>query len=110
MNDQTHRAEQLNILALETFNKARAYAYWSLVGLVIPIVGIILGLMSKSILKTLTAANENENEEMNRIWSLASWGVGLSIAGIVVWIITVIVSVALGVQEANSLQTVRYNY
>jgi hypothetical protein len=76
-----------NPLAVEAFYKAQSLAYWSFLGLLIPVVGIICGAMSRSRLRDLEGTNEDEQYKIDHARHIAGWGVGLSIVCLIVQLI-----------------------
>lgn len=70
--------------ALQAFYNAQLMAYWSLVGLVVPVVGIILGGMSLSKLNQLSPSSDDEYDDIRRAKKFAGWGVALSIITVLV--------------------------
>jgi hypothetical protein len=87
--------------AYETFYKAQSLAYWSYIGILIPLVGVILGSLSKSRLRLLHGGSDEEVNELERIWRIASWGFGISLTLFILQIIAaitwgVIVGLAMG--------------
>lgn len=79
-----------NPQATDAFYKAQSLAYWSFCGLIIPLVGVILGAMSKSRLRLLSSGNPEEQSEIERTRRIASWGFGISLALLVIYVIAAI--------------------
>lgn len=63
---------------IRVFNKAQNLAYWSFIGFFIPLAGIIIGLISRSMIKTLKPTTENEAWRINRVRHTAAWGIAIS--------------------------------
>lgn len=89
-----------NRRALEVYFKAQSLAYWSLIGLVIPIAGIILASLSRSRLHMLRANDEDDFADIEHVSQVAAWGLGLSIGALV---LQVIAGIVLGVSLASSI-------
>lgn len=76
-----------NRQAFETYYKAQTLAYWSFIGFLVPIAGIILGALSKSRLEYIVANTEDDQYRLSHVRRLANWGQGISIFLLVLTII-----------------------
>lgn len=85
MNEQSYQASVV-------FNRAKAYAYWSYIGLVIPIAGIILGILSKSTLNELRPSTADEEADMRRVSNHATVGLVISVVLIVLSAIAIVMA------------------
>ncbi|HEX7368609.1 MAG TPA: hypothetical protein VF261_03040 [Candidatus Saccharimonadales bacterium] len=80
-----------NPYAVDAYYKAQSLAYWSFIGLLIPLLGVILGALSRSRLRSLVSNDPDERAELEHVWRVASWGFGLSVTLLVLEIIAGIV-------------------
>jgi hypothetical protein len=76
--------------ATDAFYKAQTLAYWSFSGLIIPIVGVILGAMSRSRLRLLTSNNADEQAEIDRTRRVATWGFGVSLGLLILYVVSLL--------------------
>lgn len=58
--------------------RAKSLASWSFVGVLAPIVGVILGFMSRSTLNELKPTSSDDVKNINKIRNLANWGLVVS--------------------------------
>jgi len=68
-----------NPQAADAFYKAQTLAYWSFAGLVIPLIGVICGALSKSRLMGLKANNPKDAVAIRKTYQIARWGYGISV-------------------------------
>jgi hypothetical protein len=71
--------------ALQVFRKARTLAQWSYIGVLLPLLGVILGLVSRSMLKTLNPTNDKEISSVSSAKRVAGWGIAVSVVMFLVW-------------------------
>lgn len=90
-----------NHQALEAYYKAQSLAYWSFIGLVVPIIGIILALVSRSRLRALTGKDQDEEDRLDHAYRIAGWGLGISITLLIFY---VVIGGAIGYQSAHQSQ------
>jgi len=66
--------------AVRVFKKAQLLAYWSFTGLVIPLAGIVLGVLSLVVASNLIPNTDKERETIKRLRRFSFWGIGISVA------------------------------
>lgn len=84
--------------------KARIYAYWSLVGIFIPVVGMATSAISLSILNRIVIEDVDAQEESDRLRSIANV---MGIVSIVLTIATIVLTLTgftMLVQEYTAVQ------
>ena len=93
-------------VVVNQLEKARIFAYFGFAGLAIPVIGIISGCASISILNRLTADGDDETAEKERIYKLATTAIGISALVLAMYILlAVVTSVQLSkVFEAANVQ------
>lgn len=76
-----------NPAAVRAFNTARTQAYWSYAGIIIPMIGIILGALSRSTLKELHGNTDDEQQRIDDVASAALGGIIVSIVALVLAVV-----------------------
>jgi hypothetical protein len=92
--------------ATNFFYKTQALAYWSFIGLLIPIIGIITGTMAVSRLSQLRASDREELRLISKTKNVAVWGIVLSSAVMVLLIVAYIMASSSANQSVS--QTISY--
>lgn len=72
-----------NSRAEDEFYKAQALSYWSYVGLLIPVVGIILAILSRSKISGVVGSNDDEQYDLDHTRRVAMGGLIVSIVVLV---------------------------
>lgn len=64
----------MNPAAEVFYQKAFKYAKWSYIGILIPVAGVILALISHSMLKELTPRTDEDKYRLNQAKRIGHWG------------------------------------
>lgn len=74
----------------QALDQAQTHAYLSYLGLVVPPVGIIFGILSNRVTSQLHASNPDDAAALNHVRTVALWGIIASVVSAVVSILALV--------------------